>query len=74
MRGCGRGPLMVLALIAAAVLLQVCPAVYAESITGPVTHIRDGDTIKVAGRPIRFKGLNCADLGTSLGSAGRDAV
>lgn len=46
----GRGALLVLALAVVAVSMQAYPAIYAESITGRVTHVRDGDTIEVAGR------------------------
>ncbi|GLK63745.1 hypothetical protein JWJ88_15065 [Paracoccus methylovorus] len=38
-----------------------------ESVEGPVTHIRDGDTIEVAGRPIRFGSLDCAERDTKEG-------
>ena len=36
-------------------------------LSGTVTHVRDGDTIEVAGRPVRLNGLNCDELGTPLG-------
>lgn len=36
-------------------------------IEGPVSHIRDGDTIEVAGTPIRFGSLDCAERGTPAG-------
>lgn len=52
----------------------ISTAIDAETLNGRVTHVRDGDTIEVAGRPIRLQGLNCAELGTRLGSAGRAAV
>lgn len=32
---------------------------------GRVTHVRDGDTIEVAGRAVRFANLDCAELGTT---------
>lgn len=35
--------------------------------TGPVTHVRDGDTIEVSGVPVRLQGLNCNERGTALG-------
>jgi endonuclease YncB( thermonuclease family) len=38
-----------------------------EAITGRVTHVRDGDTIEVAGIPIRFGSLDCAEGDTSEG-------
>jgi endonuclease YncB( thermonuclease family) len=31
---------------------------------GTVTHVRDGDTIEVNGKPIRIANLDCAELGT----------
>jgi hypothetical protein len=36
-------------------------------VAGRVTHIRDGDTIEVAGVPIRFAKLDCAERGTAQG-------
>lgn len=39
----------------------------ARTLTGSVTHVRDGDTIEVSGVPIRFAGLDCAELGTAAG-------
>lgn len=44
------------ALTLAALLLLSAPAV-AQTLEGPVTHIRDGDTIEVDGVPIRLNGL-----------------
>ena len=32
-----------------------------------MTHVQDGDTIKVTGVPIRFAGLDCAELGSLKG-------
>lgn len=40
-------------------------------VQGPVTHIRDGDTIEVRGVPIRIANLDCAETGTN---AGRNAT
>ncbi len=37
------------------------------SFVGRVTHVRDGDTIEVSGRPIRFAKLDCAEIGTPAG-------
>jgi len=31
-------------------------------LSGPVTHVRDGDTIEVAGVPVRLQGLHAAEL------------
>lgn len=36
-------------------------------IEGPVSHIRDGDTIEVAGMPVRFGPQDCAERGTVRG-------
>lgn len=36
-------------------------------VEGRVTHVRDGDTIEVAGKVIRFANLGCAELGTRKG-------
>ena len=36
---------------------------------GLVTHIRDGDTIEVSGRPIRIAALDCAERGSTAGDA-----
>lgn len=37
--------------------------------SGRVTHVRDGDTIEVDGRPIRIAALDCAEPGTMAGEA-----
>ena len=37
-------------------------------LAGRVTHVRDGDTIEVSGRPVRFANLDCAELGTPSGN------
>ncbi len=34
-----------------------------------VTHVRDGDTIEVGGRPIRIAALDCAESGSVAGDA-----
>jgi len=39
-----------------------------QEIVGPVTHVRDGDTIEVSSVPIRFGSLDCAETGTSDGN------
>ncbi len=39
----------------------------AEVLIGRVTHVRDGDTIEVSGRPIRLNGLTCDEKGKPLG-------
>ena len=43
------------------------PILAREKIAGPVTHVRDGDTIEVGGHAIRFGSLDCAELGTTAG-------
>lgn len=39
-----------------------------EELVGPVTHVRDGDTIEVSGRPIRLSGLTCDEKSASRGA------
>lgn len=41
---------------------------------GMVTHVRDGDTIEVNGKPIRIANLDCAELGTTQGAAAHQAL
>ncbi|MBP1804380.1 hypothetical protein [Rubellimicrobium aerolatum] len=36
-----------------------------------MTHVRDGDTLEVAGVPVRIANLDCAELGTSDGESAR---
>jgi endonuclease YncB( thermonuclease family) len=50
------------------------PALLDNQIRGPVTHVRDGDTIEVAGIPVRLSGLTCDEKGTPLGKAGTKAM
>lgn len=38
-----------------------------SSLAGPVTRVRDGDTIEVSGRAVRLKGIACEERGTALG-------
>lgn len=38
-----------------------------ETVTGRVSHVRDGDTIEVSGIPIRLGKFNCAETGTEMG-------
>lgn len=51
--------------------VSVLSAVSARVITGPVPHVRDGDTIEVVDGqkriPIRFGSLDCAERGTAAG-------
>ncbi|WP_354545399.1 thermonuclease family protein [Roseovarius sp. MBR-78] len=44
------------------------PVSTSGNVVGRVTHVRDGDTIAVAGRPIRFANLDCAETGTLAGT------
>lgn len=43
------------------------PGVAGRVVAGRVSHVRDGDTIEVAGVPVRFGDLDCAELGTQAG-------
>ena len=38
-----------------------------EVLRGPITHVRDGDTIEVNRRPIRIAALDCPENSTSEG-------
>ncbi|MEI4263428.1 thermonuclease family protein [Roseovarius sp. D0-M9] len=40
-----------------------------HAMSGKVSHVRDGDTIEVAGTPIRIAALDCAEKGTAQGNA-----
>jgi endonuclease YncB( thermonuclease family) len=40
-------------------------------LVGPVTHVRDGDTIEVNGVPVRIANLDCAELGTPAGESAK---
>jgi endonuclease YncB( thermonuclease family) len=65
-----RSPLWLLVLaIGLAIGFKLQPELVGANITlsGAVTHVRDGDTIEVAGTPVRLNGLNCDELGTPLG-------
>jgi len=39
-----------------------------KRLSGPVTHVRDGDTIEIAGVPVRIANLDCAEKGSAAGS------
>lgn len=41
---------------------------------GRVTHVRDGDTIEVASRPIRIANLDCAEMNTVAGQSARQRM
>jgi len=38
-----------------------------KRLSGPVTHVRDGDTFEISGVPVRIANLDCAELGTGAG-------
>jgi endonuclease YncB( thermonuclease family) len=44
------------------------------SLSGSVTHVRDGDTIEVAGVPVRLAKLDCAERGTAQGRVATDRM
>ena len=46
----------------------------AQTLNGRVSHVRDGDTIEVSGTPIRFKDLDCAELGTAAGERAKQRM
>lgn len=50
------------------------PILAPQTIAGPVTHVRDGDTIEVRGQAIRFGSLDCAELGTPAGQRAKSAM
>lgn len=50
------------------------PKLTNADLTGRVTHVRDGDTIEVSGRPIRFAKLDCAELGTPSGNRAKQRM
>ena len=48
-------------------LLAAAPA-YSAELSGPVTHIRDGDTVEISGIAVRFRGVNCPERGHQDGA------
>lgn len=73
-RGLSRG---ILAVIGVLVLLWVYGDQYfgpGENLVGAVTHVRDGDTIEIAGRAVRLNGLTCDESGTRLGDEATRAL
>lgn len=45
----------------------VVAATSLQKLQGPVSHVRDGDTIEVNGVPVRFGSLDCPEMNTSAG-------
>lgn len=62
------------ALAATLLVSAFANVVVAETISGRVTHVRDGDTIVVESRPIRLDALNCEEKRTKLGQAAKAAM
>lgn len=54
--------------------LEGPPGRSGTELAGVVTHVRDGDTIEVARRPIRLGGLTCDERGTVLGDQATAAM
>lgn len=72
-----RNPLWLVALaIVMAVGFKLSPGnpLQGGALVGRVTHVRDGDTIEVIGRPIRLNGLTCDEIGTPLGDQATRAM
>lgn len=49
-------------------------ALVGKRLSGPVTHVRDGDTVEVRGVPVRIANLDCAELGTPAGQRATEAM
>lgn len=45
-----------------------------ETITGKISHIRDGDTVEINGHAVRFGSLDCAERGTPKGEIATDRL
>lgn len=61
-----RFALPLLALTIATACNETEPSRY--DLVGPVTHVRDGDTIEVAGTPVRLNGLHAPELRDPYGA------
>lgn len=59
---------------AAVIIIGLGTTATAGTITGPVTHVRDGDTIEVSGQAVRLQGLTCDEAGTALGDRATRAM
>ena len=51
----------------AALFLAAAPARAISVLTGPVTHVRDGDTVEVEGQAVRLQGLHAPEFATPAG-------
>lgn len=49
-------------------------ALVGKQLFGPVTHVRDGDTVEVRGVPVRIANLDCAERGTAAGRRATQAM
>lgn len=49
-------------------------ALAGKRLAGPVTRVRDGDTVEVRGVPVRIANLDCAELGTPAGRRATEAM
>ena len=49
------------------IVLLVTPATGQDTLTGTVTHVRDGDTIEVTDVPVRLNGVAAPELGEAFG-------
>ncbi|MEQ8319354.1 MAG: thermonuclease family protein [Rhodospirillales bacterium] len=58
-------------LLLALLILFSWPAAADATLEGPVTHVRDGDTIEVSRIPIRFNGVSAPELDEHLGQASK---
>ena len=45
-----------------------------DGLQGPVTHVRDGDTIEVSDVPVRIANLACAEMDTEAGQRARERM
>lgn len=54
------------------IFLLGTPAVAQATLTGAVTHVRNGDTIEIADIPIRLNGIAAPELEDPQGPAARD--
>lgn len=61
--------------VAELLLILLSTSAAAEAtLTGTVTHVRDGDTIEIADIPIRLNGIAAPELDEPQGQAARDFV